>query len=288
MKLRLLISACLLGEEVRWNGSHRRERFLTDVVGPHVSWVPFCPEDAVLGTPRPTVRLERRDGVRLMSEDGRDHTDAVVAQTPSEDVHGIILKRASPTCGPDVAVWQEGQQRGRAPGVVAQGLLASDVPVTDEGRLREPNWREHFFDQAFTWLRWQEKEEGPAELTTWHARHKLTLMAHHPGGATTLGRLAAAGDVEGYRSALPGVLKQQASRGRHANVLDHIQGFVSDGLDGEDKAELKGTIEAYQSGTVPLLVPLTLLQHHARKHAPDWLLAQTYLDPYPAEWMLRA
>lgn len=288
--LRIAISACLLGERVRWNAGHKRESFLTDVVAEHAEFVPFCPEDTVMGTPRPTLRLERIDGeVHAITKDGTDHTEALAATTPTDHVHGTILKRASPSCGLDVAVWKGGKQSGRSPGIVAGQLMEQDRPITDEGRLREPMWREHFFDQAFTWLRWDELGDPSAkDLMEWHARHKLTLMAHHPDGARQLGRLAADGDVAGYGAALPGVLKEQATRGRHANVLSHIQGYVTDALDADDRAELVHLVEQYQAGTMPLVVPVTMLQHHARKHAPRWLQEQTYLDPYPAEWMLRA
>ncbi len=290
MKLRLGISACLLGKRVRWNGGHKRDDFLVDVVGPHVAFRPFCPEDAVLGTPRPTLRLERMQGqVRAITAAKEDHTDALVAQTPVEDVHGIILMRGSPSCGLNVPIWRGGKQNGRGPGVVAAQLLDRDIPVSEEGRLHDPAWREHFFDQAFCWLRWEMLGPAPSvpALQEWHARHKLTLMAHHPGQTAALGRLAAAGDAAGYRAALPAALQAQSTRGRHANVLNHIQGYVTDAIAADDREELVENIERYRQGTVPLLVPMVLLQHHVRKHAPEWLRQQTYLDPYPAEWMLR-
>ncbi len=291
MKLRLGISACLLGQRVRWNGGHKRDDYLVDIVGPHVEFMPFCPEDAVLGTPRPTLRLERIDGeVHAVTKEGDDHTDALAATTPNDDVHGIILMRGSPSCGLNVPIWKGGKQNGRGPGIVASGLIGRDIPVAEEGRLREPRWREHFFDQAFCWLRWEQLGPDPSvtALQAWHARHKLTLMAHHPGLAGELGRAAAAGDTVGYRAALPSVLKAQSTLGRHANVLDHIQGYVSEHIDADDREELVDAIQSFRAGTVPLLVPLVLLKHHVRSHAPSWLREQTYLDPYPAEWMLRA
>ncbi len=291
MNLRLGISACLLGEQVRWNGGHKRVDYLVDIVGPHVEFKPFCPENAVLGTPRPTLRLERTgEGVRAVTKDGDDHTEALQEQVPTDDVHGIILMRNSPSCGLNVPVWAGGKQSGREPGLIARHLIERDIPVTEAGRLTEPAWREHFFDQAFCWLRWEKLGPSPRvqELQEWHARHKLTLMAHHPGHTSSLGRLAADGDVPGYRATLPTALKAQSTRGRHANVLDHIQGYVSDAIDAADRDELVTTIRQYREGTVPLLVPMVLLQHHVRKHAPPWLQDQTYLDPYPAEWMLRA
>ncbi len=291
MKLRLAISACLLGAEVRWNGGHKRDTYLTDIVGPHAEFVPFCPEDAALGTPRPPLRMERVDGdARAITQDGVDHTDALAATTPKADVHGIILMRGSPSCGLNVAVWENGKLLDREPGIVARRLTGLDIPVTEGQHLRDGAWREHFFDQAFCWLRWEQLGPDPdiLALQAWHARHKLTLMAHHPDGTAELGRLAAKGDFAAYRAALPGLLKQQSTRGRHANVLQHIQGYISEHIDGDDREELLHAIDRYRSGTVPLLVPMVLLQHHVRKHAPAWLKEQTYLDPYPAEWMLRA
>jgi hypothetical protein len=70
-KPRLGVSACLLGEEVRYNGGHKRDRFLTDVLGPYVQWVPVCPEVEIgLGTPRPAIRLVQIGGeTRLVAPD---------------------------------------------------------------------------------------------------------------------------------------------------------------------------------------------------------------------------
>ena len=84
------------------------------------------------------------------------------------------------------------------------------------------------------------------------------------------------------------ILSQIAKRRRHTNVLHHIMGFVKDRIDAGDKRELVEVIDSYRLGTLPLIVPITLLRHHIRRHPThEWLDQQVYLDPYPAELMLR-
>src|SRR4029450_6977530 len=62
-KIRLGVSSCLLGEEVRYDGGHKRDAFLTDVLGPFVEWVPVCPEvELGLGVPREPIRLTAPQG----------------------------------------------------------------------------------------------------------------------------------------------------------------------------------------------------------------------------------
>jgi len=76
---RVGVSSCLLGEEVRFNGGHKRYRFLTDSLDPYVDWVPYCPEMEIgLGTPREAIRLTT--GGRLVNRGGTaDHTAAMAA-----------------------------------------------------------------------------------------------------------------------------------------------------------------------------------------------------------------
>jgi uncharacterized protein YbbK (DUF523 family) len=165
-KVRIGISACLLGERVRWNGDHKREPWLVDTVGKLVEWVPVCPEMEIgLGTPRPPVHLEKvaaKDGAgtRLVEiESRRDLTkkmDAYAARRVRElgarDLDGFILKSDSPSCGPErVQVWSGKRSTRTGRGRFAGALLAAlpDLPVEDEARLRDPGVREHFFERVF-------------------------------------------------------------------------------------------------------------------------------------------
>jgi uncharacterized protein YbgA (DUF1722 family)/uncharacterized protein YbbK (DUF523 family) len=300
-KLRVGISACLLGQEVRYNGGHKRDAFLTDIFGRYVEWVAVCPEVEVgMGTPRPPIRLERRgEEIRLvMPSTGEEYTDAMrswaerrVAALAEMDLDGYVLKKDSPSCGMERVKVYEGagapSKDGR--GLFAETLIARlpDLPVEEEGRLNDPLLRETFIARVFVHHRWREGErEGwtRASLMRFHERHKFLLMARNQNGMRRLGRLL--GDsgkdtpaselAAAYRQGLTEVLRRPATRRGHTNVLQHLAGFVSDPLDREDRAELAETIERYRLGLVPLIVPLTLIRHHVRRQGAEYLQGQAY------------
>lgn len=311
-KLRLGISACLLGQEVRYNGGHKRDAFLTDTFGRYVEWVAVCPEVEVgMGTPRPPIRLERRgEEIRLvMPSTGEDYTEAMrswgqcrVAALAEMDLDGYVLKKDSPSCGMErVKVYPgaEGAPSKDGRGLFAEVLMERlpDLPVEEEGRLNDPLLRENFIARVFVHHRWKEGErEGwaRASLMRFHERHKFLLMARNQNGMRRLGRLLgnsgkgtpAAGLAAAYRQGLTEVLRRPATRRGHTNVLMHLAGYVSDALDPADRAELTETIERYRLGLVPLIVPLTLIRHHVRRQGVEYLQGQAYLEPHPYELML--
>jgi uncharacterized protein YbgA (DUF1722 family)/uncharacterized protein YbbK (DUF523 family) len=316
-RIRVGISACLLGQEVRYNGGHKRDAFLTDTFGRWVEWVSVCPEvELGMGTPRPAIRLERPseiDGeVRLvMPSTGQDYTAPMRAwaarraeSLAAMDLDGYVLKKDSPSCGMERVKVYPGAGGTGAPtkdgrGLFAEALIARlpDLPVEEEGRLNDPLLRENFIARVFVHHRWREGErEGwtRAALTRFHERHKFLLMARNQAAMRRLGRLlgeAGKGipveDLAGaYRLGLREILRRPATRRGHTNVLMHLAGFVSGALDREDRAELAETIERYRLGLVPLIVPLTLIRHHARKQAAGYLQDQVYLEPHPHELML--
>lgn len=308
MAVRIGVSACLLGERVRWNGGHEEAPLLTKTLAPFVQWVPVCPEvEAGLGVPRPTVRLHQGDGLRLVeSEDGsRDHTGAMqrasaawLAAAPELD--GFVLKKGSPSCGPDrVRVYRD----GLPPRTDGQGLFAAALqgarpllPWIDDGRLNDPGLREAFFDQVFAHARLRALGDRPTakQLMEFHGLVKYTLLSHDPEQARLLGRWLASAPKDAarrraeYGERFLAALAKPPTRRKHANVLQHIQGFLRGRLDAGDTAELTAVIEQYRTGLVPLVVPVTLLRHHLRRtDAPDWVRQQTYLEPFPQELMLR-
>ncbi len=310
-KVRIGISACLLGEEVRYNGGHKRDAFLTDTFGRYVEWVPVCPEvELGMGTPRPPIRLERIGGERrlIMPSTGGDYTDAMreyaerrVAELACLDLDGYVLKKDSPSCGMERVKVYHGNG---APSKDGRGLFADvlltrlpDLPVEEEGRLNDPALRESFISRVFVHHRWREIErEGwtRAALMRFHERHKFLLMARNQTAMRRLGRLLGESDKSGpvealaaaYRQGLTEILRRPATRRGHTNVLHHLAGYVSDALDRDNRAELAETIEHYRLGLVPLIVPLTLIRHHVRRQGAGYLQDQAYLDPHPHELML--
>ncbi len=311
-KLLLGVSSCLLGNKVRFDAGHKEDSFLTRTLAQYAEFVPICPEvDIGLGTPRETIRLEGdpRNPRLVAPKSGRDLTDLM--QTYSErrvweltplNLHGYILKSKSPSCGMvHVRLYQEGQQGAskNGVGIYAAALMRRfpTLPLEEEGRLNDSVLRENFVERLFARRRWLEflgSAPTPAHLIRFHTRHKLALLAHSTEMYRELGKLTAgAGGVDfgpllaEYERKFMETLKQKATPKKHANVLYHLSGYLKRAIDPEDKQELSSVIEDYRNGLVPLVVPTTLLKHHFRRHPVAWVAEQTYLDPYPAELMLR-
>jgi uncharacterized protein YbgA (DUF1722 family)/uncharacterized protein YbbK (DUF523 family) len=311
-KVRIGISACLLGQQVRYNGGHKRDDFLSDTFGQFVDWVAVCPEvELGMGTPRPPIRLERANGNGprlMMPSTGADFTDAMrdfsrrrVEALAGLGLDGYVLKKDSPSCGMvRVKIYHgAGAPSKDGRGIYAAALLDRfpHLPVEEEGRLNDPLLRENFITRVFVHHRWQEGErEGwtRSALMRFHERHKFLLMARNQSAMRRLGKLlgeSGKGDGAGalaalYLEGLTETLSRPASRRGHTNVLQHLAGFVSDALDREDRSELVETIERYRLGLVPLVVPMTLIRHHVRRQGAGYLQGQVYLEPHPHELML--
>jgi len=309
--IRLGVSTCLLGENVRYDGGHKLDRFLVNTLGQYVEWVPVCPEVEIgLPIPRETLRLVGdHESSRLVApKSGQDYTERMqnwarerLEQLAKVKLHGFVFKKDSPSSGLfRVKVYD----KNGVPSRIGTGIFPREVmkhfpllPLEEEGRLHDMNLRENFIDRVFAYHRWTcllDENSTPGGLVQFHTTHKLTLMAHSPPHYQEMGSLVArAGSlpweelVETYGHSLMEGLKVVTTPGKHSNVLQHLMGFLKDELTGEDKAELLGLIEDYRKGFVPLIVPLTLLKHHLSRHpVPDWVHQQVYLHPYPKELML--
>jgi uncharacterized protein YbgA (DUF1722 family) len=219
-----------------------------------------------------------------------------------EALHGFIFKKDSPSSGLyRVKVYGKAGMPQRA----GMGLFPREVqrrlpllPLEEEGRLHDARLRENFIERVFAYRRWTDVLENnptPGGGVAFHTAHKLTMMAHSPSHYRKMGRLVAqAGSmavvelVDEYSRLLMEGLKVIATPGRHANVLQHLMGYLKRELNTGDKAELMEQIEDYRRELMPLIVPLTLLKHHLRRPSiPEWVHVQTYLNPYPKELMLR-
>lgn len=314
--IRIGVSSCLLGREVRYDGGHKRSSFIVDVLGPFVEFVPVCPEvELGLGTPRETLRLYRREGdIRLVMANGEDHTEGMRRYSKRradalarEDLSGYILKKDSPSCGMErVKVYVEPRRKDAAAvpekagrGVFAEALLERfpHLPVEEEGRLQDPRLRENFIERVFAWRRLRTlfaSRWSLGDLVRFHTAHKLVVLAHSPSAYRALGQLVAraksmprAALREQYEAGFMKALAAMATPGRQANVLHHMAGFLHDGLDVASRAELGTAIDDHRRGLVPLIVPITLVKHHVRRLGVEYLAGQVYLDPHPKELMLR-
>lgn len=311
-EIRIGISSCLLGNAVRYDGGHKEDALVTGALSHFMTFVPVCPEVEVgMSVPRPPIRLVRLGReVRLVDpKHGVDHTDAMKAWSETRlrelerlDLSGYILKKSSPSCGMERVKVHSSRGPGAPDGV---GLFAGALmrrmpllPIEEEGRLNDPALRESFVERVFAYRRLRalfgKPRWSPGDLVRFHTSEKLLLLAHDPRGYQALGRLVARArgrpraDLEsGYGEGFLRALRVPATKGKSCNVLLHMAGYFKDRLAADEKKELQETIADYRAGLVPLVVPLTLLRHHVRKHGALYLEGQTYLEPHPKELMLR-
>ncbi|MBG0828276.1 DUF1722 domain-containing protein [Planomonospora sp. ID67723] len=305
---RVAVSSCLIGEPVRFNGGHSRDRFLSRELDAYVDWVPICPEIAIgLGAPRESLHLERSpDGPHLIGRKTRaDHTAKMAAFATERardlDVDGYVFKAKSPSCGihgvPLYAGESAVDRRNR--GLFAARIMDDHplLPVEDEGRLNDPLLRETFVERIFAHARLRaflDSDWTPRDLVAFHTRHKMQLLAHDPVAYGEAGRAVAMAGVLSrrelaarYGHAFRTALSSKASIGRHVNALQHCAGMIGESLDPVRRADLAETIASYQAGLVALSVPAALLRHDARGEGADWVREQTYLAPYPEALRLR-
>lgn len=310
-KPRVGISTCLLGENVRYNGGHARDRFLTDTFGQFVEWVPVCPEvECGLPVPREAMRLVGDPASpRLVTIDTSiDHTRRMkawarkrVRELESDGLVGFIFKSRSPSSGMErVKVYDD----DGVPHKVGVGLWARAfmnhfplLPVEEEGRLHDPALRESFIERIFCLKRYRDatgSRRSRGALVSFHAAHKLQLMAHGQKILKEMGRLVAhakemsLGDLfDEYEQRLMTALALKSTPGKNANVLQHALGYFKRELAPDEKTEALEVIDRYRAGYTPLIVPITLISHFVRKYQEPYLASQTYLNPHPIELKLR-
>jgi uncharacterized protein YbgA (DUF1722 family)/uncharacterized protein YbbK (DUF523 family) len=310
-KIKLGISACLLGEKVRFDGGHKLDRFITETLGRFIEFVPVCPEvECGLGIPREAMHLAAApDGPRLVTvRTGVDHTERMLAwarkrvvELEREELCGFIFKSDSPSSGMERVKIYSGKGMASKTGV---GLFAREfmrhfplLPVEEEGRLHDPGLRENFLERLFTLKRWRDTlalGPKPGHLVEFHTRHKLLIMSHSPKHHELLGKLVA--QIKGiplpefcerYQTQLMEALRLKTTIKKNVNVLLHVMGYFKKNLSPAEKEELLEIIDEYRKEYIPLIVPVTLLNHYVRKYEQPYLKEQYYLHPHPIELKLR-
>ena len=305
------ISSCLLGNEVRWNSGHKMDRYLTRTLGQFVDYVPVCPEvEAGFGVPRESMRLVGDpENPRLITfKTKTDNTDQMlrwarrrVEKLEKEDLHGFIFKSDSPSSGMiRVKVYTEkGMPVKKGVGMFARAYMDHFplIPVEDDGRLHDPAIRENFIERIFTLKRWRESIVGAPKMATlidFHTRNKLLFLSHSQKHYRLMGKLVAEGKklplkelLDRYVHLMMDALALKTTTKKNINVLQHLMGYFKKQLSGDEKQELLEVFEQYRQEFVPLVVPITLINHFVRKYDQQYLKMQTYLNPHPVELKLR-
>ena len=310
-KIKLGISTCLLGENVRYDGGHKLDRFLTETLGQYVDYVPVCPEvECGLPIPRESMHLEGDpDSPRLVtSRTKEDMTDRMVrwakkrvVDLERDDLCGFIFKSNSPSSGMErVRVYdRKGVPAKKGVGIFARIFrdFFPRIPVEDEGRLNDPEIRENFIERIFALKRWREilaKKESRGNLVDFHTRHKLLILSHNPKHYQTMGKLVAKAKdfplkerYQQYQTLLMEALQLKTTPKKNSNVLMHMMGYFREELSSDEKKELLEVIENYRREVLPLIVAITLMNHYVRKFDQPYLKQQVYLNPHPLELQLR-
>ncbi len=310
--IKIGVSSCLLGKEVRYNGGHSHDRYITDILGQYFSFVDVCPEvEAGFGIPRETLRLVGDpEAPRLLtSRTGKDFTDIMqnwaqnkVVELEKENLCGFIFKSKSPSSGMErVKVYTEkgfpGSNKGV--GLFARAFMAHFplLPFEEEGRLHDAALRENFIERIFALKRWRrmaEQEKNRGDIVAFHSAHKLQIMSHSQKHYREMGRLVARiKDIpleslyQQYEAMFMQALTLKATVKKNVNVLQHMAGYFKKLLTKDEKQELQEIIEQYHRYFTPLIVPITLINHYVRKYGQEYLQKQYYLNPHPIELKLR-
>ncbi len=310
-KIKLGISSCLLGNAVRWNAGHKLDKYLANTLGQFVEFVPVCPEvEAGFGVPRESLRLVGDpENPRLITfKTKTDHTDQMqrwakkrVKELEKEDLCGFIFKSDSPSSGMiRVKVYSEkGMPVKKGVGMFARAYMDHfpGIPVEDDGRLNNPAIRENFIERVFTFKRWREsfaERRSMGNLVKFHTCNKLLLLSHSQNHYRQMGKLVAGGKklpikalYSQYEQLLMEALELKTTIKKNSNVLQHLMGYFKKQLSADEKQELLEIFDQYRRWLVPLIVPITLINHFVRKYDQPYLKMQTYLNPHPVELKLR-
>lgn len=311
-KLKIGVSACLMGDEVRFDSGHKKNNFIVSSLKDYFDFEKVCPEmGAGFGVPRPAMQLRKKNQqVELVVSKNPDQvvTEQLVNFTDSvmpslEDLDGFIFKKGSPSCGVfrvPVVINDQGHKDRNETGLFAKAFMQKYplIPVEEEGRLNDATLCENFFERVYAYKRWkaiENADENVQGFIEFHSRHKFMLMARGSSYYQELGRMVAGTTKkdlyekrQAYIQRFMQVMTMTTKRGRQVNVLQHILGYLKDVLSNEDKNELLSVFEAYRQRHLPLITAVTLLRHHLRIHPQKYIVKQHYLSPYPEALALRS
>ncbi len=310
--IRIAISTCLMGKSVRYNGGHKKDAFLLNTFGQYFEYVPVCPEvECGMAIPRESMRLEGTpENYRLITHKTKTDKTAMMQSWGEKrlielapmDLCGYIFKSKSPSSGlhrvkiysaDSSHIWHNGR------GIWADMFTRRFplIPVEEDGRLHDPGLRENFIEKVFVFRRWRDllkSDPGYGDLVDFHTRHKLLIMSHDVPLYRSMGKLVGEGRkepfpelLETYLSQLLQAMDHPGTVKKHINVLQHIMGYFKSELSSDEKQELLDLLDQYRNGNIPLIVPVTMLNHYVRKYGEEYLAEQWYLHPHPVEMKLR-
>jgi uncharacterized protein YbbK (DUF523 family)/uncharacterized protein YbgA (DUF1722 family) len=312
-KPRVLVSACLLGRKLRYDGAHARDPYVANVLGRHVEWVPICPEtECGMPVPREPLRLRgASDSPRMVTvETNKDRTETMrrwaekrFRELEEAGLCGLVFKARSPSCG--ISGVKVFGLNGAPPRACGTGIFASAaqarfplLPAADEESLRDPALREAFIERMYAAMRWRDfMSAGPTlgGLKEFHAAHELLILAHDPQTAAGMDRLIKGAGrmnrlrlLQRYGAQFASALSTPPSAPKNTRALKEALRRLSPAVSGHGADHILSVIEDYRKGHVPFLVPLALLRHYAERGDCSCTGSRYFLNPYPHQLGLRA
>lgn len=305
-KIKVGISACLIGKKVRYDGNHRWDTYITTTMDRVFDWVPVCPEvEYGLTVPREPMRLEGNpDSPKLVTIYSRvDHTEGMrewakkrVKELEKDDLCGFIFKSGSPSSGlKRVKVYSSsGRSVKAAAGIFARIFVDSFpfLPVEEDIGLHDPESAEDFVRRVKVYHRWKFLLAEGGELGSFHKKHSFLLLAHSPQHFRRLEEiihkpgLTKDERLNLYFPILMEGLNVKPSRRKHGDVLLGAFRCLRDFLNQAQAEDLLLCIQGYRKRVYPLTVPLALIAHYARMFGIDELLTQVYFDVPGEGWCL--
>lgn len=309
-KITMGVSSCLLGNEVRFDGGHKRDRYITDTLSSYFEYVPVCAEvECGMSVPRESMKLTGtvEAPVLTANKSGKDLTGQMeqwakkrLPELEKHDLNGFIFKSKSPSCGMERVKIYDLNNIPHPTGVGIFARLFKQhfplLPIEEEGRLHDPKLRENFIESVFVYKRWRQvlKENSARALVNFHTRHKFLLHVHNEPLYREMGLITASAGKSGmaerletYQKLLMRAMQTLPTINTHVNVLMHLMGFFKKNLTADEKQELLAVINQFKESLIPLIVPITLLNHYVRKYDEPYLIQQFYLNPHPLELKLR-
>jgi len=307
VKPSVVISKCLGFDSCRYNGVMISNEFIA-ALKPSILFIPVCPEMGIgLGVPREPIRIVVSGGKRLLCQPAarkdvsREMTVYVNSFLDSlGQVDGFILKCKSPSCGiGNVKIFsgiEAHMPREKGAGFFGKEAISrfSHLAVEDEGRLKNFRIREHFLTKLFALARFRELRENPSmkALIEFHSRNKLLFISYSQSKAEMLGNITANHEHKNIREAMKlyfqtmtELFQYPARRPSIINVLEHAVGGVLKELSPQEKRFFSKSVLDYREKKVPLSVPLNLLHSWALRFDTEYLLMQTFTEPYPSALM---
>lgn len=309
--MKIAVSSCLLGEKIRFDGGHKHDHFVSDELGRFAQFIPFCPEHLAFGTPRPSIRLLRSEH-QLSVQSNKNQTDLTeplletsrkeLSRISQEPLCGIIFKSKSPSCGMGSAkvYLENGFCEGKEDGIFASMCRERYplLPMEEEGRLQDAWLRENFIMQLFAYDAFEQfkgSNPGIGELVRFHTVHKFMLQSKDERLYRELGNIVANRDKLAFETVLAmyelgfkTAIARKSTIKKTRNVLEHLTGFFKNELTKEEKKILHAQISDFTDKIIPLIVPLSTIALYAEKYRIDYLLDQTFLNPYPKTLALRS